>query len=80
MNNNLNGMNGDGSKFFMTNDTPSVMGAKFDTWIVATSAAMEFTVIAGFEWGSGTLGTRRSWARIRPRHRRRRTSTRSIWR
>jgi hypothetical protein len=55
-NNNLNGMNGDGSKFFKTNDTPSVKGAAFDTWIVAKTADKEFCVIAGFEWSSGTLG------------------------
>jgi hypothetical protein len=54
--NNLNGMNPNGSMFFMTNDTPSVKGATFDTWIVATTAAKEFCVIAGFEWGSGTTG------------------------
>jgi hypothetical protein len=28
----------------------------FDTWLVAKTAAKSFNVIAGFEWGSGTLG------------------------
>ena len=55
-NNNLNGMDGDGNMFFKTNDTPSVKGATFDTWIVAKTAAKEFCVLAGFEWGSGTTG------------------------
>lgn len=53
---NLNGMNPNGSMFFKTSDTPSVKGATFDTWIVATTAAKEFCVLAGFEWGSGTSG------------------------
>jgi hypothetical protein len=55
-NNMLNGTNADGSKFFKTNDTPSVKGAAFDTWLVAKTAAKTFCVISGFEWGSGTLG------------------------
>ena len=55
-NNMLNGTDGAGNKFYKTSDVPSVTGAAFDTWIVAATAAKEFCVIAGFEWGSGTLG------------------------
>jgi hypothetical protein len=52
----LNGTNDDGSKFFKTNDTPSVKGATFDTWLVAKTGDKKFCLIAGFEWGSGTKG------------------------
>jgi streptogramin lyase len=48
-----------GSKIFSMDDTPTVTGASFDTWLVAeyTSAqGSAFSVLGGFHWNQGTLG------------------------
>jgi len=44
------------TKKYHISDAPTVVGAKFDTWLIVELGDKKFSVIAGYEWATGDKG------------------------